>query len=929
MKKTNLTRSLLAACSIVALSAVMYGCSSSGEDEERSRATMAEEMLAALAAAAGLPDGTALTPEHIQQAAQALADSQAEVARLTGELNTANDRVVELLADLATANASIADLTQDLADANAEVTRLEGELSDANDEVTRLTGELSTANADVTRLTGELATANAENSRLTDELGMANMQIAGLMDDLAMANSQIESLGDDLAQVTSERDDARQDLAQAREDLAAARMQNMMDAETIAGLEGQVSALEGQVEMKDMQIATMTGQIGDLKNTIDGLEAQITSKDAEISGLTSQIEGKDAEIDNLEAEIGAKNTEIDGLKADITTKDIEIGDLQNTIDDLNGQIDDKNAEIAGLEDDIDGLNDDIDDLNDEIDAKNAEIIAANAEITRLKEQIESAGGEADHFRARQLAREISPLATDHATQTDANLRDGIFDPLPAILMDRPDDTTTTENEARDANDQILAHIKADSGGSHVIDEDEDSQTPSAYTPGSAPSIGGDWRGRSFEDPLPGGSSNIVYAYSDIDEPTSETFGDAYGMLGPGAPDPASYTVEQQDEYMEAVDAYRKSVGSFDFTDEVKPGTAKYNGAPTVGDDTPNEDPPSTADMAGSAVEFWKLAVSSAFPPALQSGGQQRYVFYGRGGASDPTDTNGQMFAGTFDGVSGMFECVSAAGCAVQRTDTGALESFVRDGQSGITTTVAEWRFIANSADAMVRMRRPDGDYITFGWWLEKPDAPEGQHKFAPFYAGRDQFMSANVAALEGEATYEGQAAGKYAKRKRGTNEAESGIFRADASLMANFGGNPDDDVTDSTAGTVSGTIDNFVDASSGGSLGDWNVVLAMSGDIPTTGDPGAVMVSGDIVNGDSRADGRAWYAGAWEAAFYGNNGTGNTDYPGSVAGQFHAHWGTAEQDDMYSDPDTSVVGDVGYVGVGGSFGAHYVEPAGN
>ena len=34
MKKTKLTRSLLAACSIVALSAVMYGCTSDGSKDE-------------------------------------------------------------------------------------------------------------------------------------------------------------------------------------------------------------------------------------------------------------------------------------------------------------------------------------------------------------------------------------------------------------------------------------------------------------------------------------------------------------------------------------------------------------------------------------------------------------------------------------------------------------------------------------------------------------------------------------------------------------------------------------------------------------------------------------------------------------------------------------------------------------------------------
>ena len=49
MKKTKLTRSLLAACSIVALSAVMYGCSSSGENAANTRADNAEDALGGVA----------------------------------------------------------------------------------------------------------------------------------------------------------------------------------------------------------------------------------------------------------------------------------------------------------------------------------------------------------------------------------------------------------------------------------------------------------------------------------------------------------------------------------------------------------------------------------------------------------------------------------------------------------------------------------------------------------------------------------------------------------------------------------------------------------------------------------------------------------------------------------------------------------------
>ena len=182
MKKSNLTRSLMAACSIVALSAVMYGCSSSGKNSANMRAADAESALAALQEAYG---EEAITADGINQL-------QSEVTRLTGELSTATGSASELQTQLNTANGEVTRLTGELNTANGEVTRLTGELSTstgsaselqtqlntANGEVTRLTGELNTANGEVTRLTGELNTANGEVTRLTGELNTANGRVA-------------------------------------------------------------------------------------------------------------------------------------------------------------------------------------------------------------------------------------------------------------------------------------------------------------------------------------------------------------------------------------------------------------------------------------------------------------------------------------------------------------------------------------------------------------------------------------------------------------------------------------------------------------------------------------------------------------------------------------------------------------------------------
>ena len=101
----------------------------------------------------------------------------------------------------------------------------------------------------------------------------------------------------------------------------------------------------------------------------------------------------------------------------------------------------------------------------------------------------------------------------------------------------------------------------------------------------------------------------------------------------------------------------------------------------------------------------------------------------------------------------------------------------------------KWTFIADDHLAQVATKRKDGDYLTLGWWLEIPDAVEGEHEFAPFFAGRDPFTNRKYRVnVTGSAKYSGPAAGKYAFRNRGSDEAYKGVFTAQADLTANFDG---------------------------------------------------------------------------------------------------------------------------------------------
>ena len=83
MKKTKLTRSLLAACSIVALSAVMYGCAHTDSGPSQDELDAANEATAAAAAKADVDAAAAATAAEEAAAASATAAEEAAAASAT------------------------------------------------------------------------------------------------------------------------------------------------------------------------------------------------------------------------------------------------------------------------------------------------------------------------------------------------------------------------------------------------------------------------------------------------------------------------------------------------------------------------------------------------------------------------------------------------------------------------------------------------------------------------------------------------------------------------------------------------------------------------------------------------------------------------------------------------------------------------------
>ena len=233
------------------------------------------------------------------------------------------------------------------------------------------------------------------------------------------------------------------------------------------------------------------------------------------------------------------------------------------------------------------------------------------------------------------------------------------------------------------------------------------------------------------------------------------------------------------------------------------------------------------------------------------------------------------FKGTFHGASGTYACTAAAGanCTVAVTAPSTQEG------PEYTVTGAAWTFTPDRKNAP-RIVEQDRDYMYFGWWIDTPKTRAVGDEFlydAQVFFGGNMPFSNDAAdklfVLQGDATYTGPAAGRFAVTG---DDAAFGEFTASASLTAKFGTN----ATTGTAGSVSGTISKFV--RDDGVANDWALALGAATISGTAGTPTPATDgsgTGNIVDGIDRI-------GSWAFQLYGPGTNGAN--PSGIAGAFNA-----------------------------------------
>ena len=228
--------------------------------------------------------------------------------------------------------------------------------------------------------------------------------------------------------------------------------------------------------------------------------------------------------------------------------------------------------------------------------------------------------------------------------------------------------------------------------------------------------------------------------------------------------------------------------------------------------------------------------------------------------------------GTFNGVAGKFT-----------SETNNTLLTVGVNTNGVPAWTGNLNFTPDSGTSMVMQE--DSEYLSLGWWLSMDADGVIDDVMVAGWSSGAPYEIGDFTALEGKATFQGIAVGKYTHKT--INSIYGGHFNADAELVANFAATADD-------GTLTGTISGFMQ--DGQSIGSgWKVELgAAATGVPLAFDPmmGAGMAATGVVdteNGALGTFGNQKTMGTWNATFQDGSidGSRNDTLPGAVTGTFH------------------------------------------
>ena len=837
---------------VVAFALVLQGCGGDGGDVESDL----RDQIAALEGDVSAAQSAQAAAEAAQTAAE-MAQAEAEAAQADAEMERDAAKVAQGVAEEAQANAEMAQADAEAAQTAAEMAQADAEAAAATAMTAQTAAETALAVSAQARMDAEAAQATAETDRDAAQTAATEAAAAQAAAETAQAaamaaQADAEMQRDAANTARMAADEAAAMAAQAEADAQAAQAAAEADRDAVAE---QLAAAQTARDMaKEAEAAAMIAQA-------QAEAAQASAEAQRDDAVTDQTAAEEAQaaaeaasMKAMEAQVAAEKAQAEAEAAQALAEQASMTAAQAQMD-AEAERDAANTAKMMAETERDAA---MDAQAEALAAqKAAEDALAKAESERdAAQQAAAAARNAQTEAERRLAIAEGRVAAESAaaTATRAGMLAIAMDGIIQDGMDNhipsgePSDPPTKYDDLGDSTTSPPTLSDIYPGETKMVDDAPMPRTGLAFT-------------------RTGGDGVMIYNINDtLVEFQEYEIADA---MAPAIAGWESVTLSRRND----ADTATQTIHSYT---DIAPETflEKYS-----------------ADLTAGALtvdaEIFAQAASSNFP----TWAEPSVTFTGV--------STSPAFAGTYDGVPGEFQCSSSDDCVVMADPTGT-PSIVGAGQ-----------FTFTPDDLTTLVPKVDSDYLYFGYWLHKPDAPGGDHRFSLIAGGSDMFTVRGndnprtpdntdpysiVHTLAGEARYSGPAAGKYVTRSVIPNTAEIGQFTATVDLIVDFG-------TATTAGDVDGVVRDFMEG--GASLGNWRVTLmhaslaqigaAEHSAAGTANDPMGMLV-GRTAIGESMTQftgmteariGASSASGRWVGTFHGNDRKDGK--PEAIVGMFEAN----------------------------------------
>jgi outer membrane protein OmpA-like peptidoglycan-associated protein len=235
----------------------------------------------------------------------------------------------------------------------------------SNAELTRLTQELQERDANLTNLNTLMQTLNSSKADLSKKLTAAEAQVIEATDAVEKLTASAEakaaeavSLGARIALLEQQIANTPSNLGSEGEQVAALRTQ--LDtalseaAETKDGLAAELAAVEEDLVKRDTRIAELSIELAALNTGAESLDTTLADRDSEIAELRDQLD----DLAEVEATLAARDAKIAELTATLDSKATELASLNTARaehEDAKALIGTLQANAAGLEDEVETL----------------------------------------------------------------------------------------------------------------------------------------------------------------------------------------------------------------------------------------------------------------------------------------------------------------------------------------------------------------------------------------------------------------------------------------------------------------------------------------------------------------------------------------------------------------------------------------------